>query len=131
MRAMSTPVGPVRYMVIPKRHRRKLILDGRPFVWSLPAHRPSYHWENPAPQNNGTTLTVQADVARPGRVAQVSLSWKEGRSSVTPEVVAIVIRRLLAAGWNPSDRGPAFVMDGIDLAGLATRENVARAVMES
>lgn len=108
-----------------------MIVDGRPFVWSLPAHRPRYRWDEPTPARNGTTLTVQADDAKPGRVAQVCLSWREKRTAVTPEAVAIVIRRLLAAGWNPSDRGPAFVLDGIDVAELETKENVARAVMES
>ncbi len=117
--------------MIPRKHRRRIVLDGRPFVWSLPAHSPRYHWEEPVPPRNGATLTVQADVARPGRVAQVSLSWREGEASVTPEVVAAVVRRLLAAGWNPSDRGPAFVMDAVDLADLDTRQNVARDVMES
>jgi hypothetical protein len=109
---------------------RKIVVDGHLYQWSLPAHRPRYHWDEPTPPKNGATLTVQASGQRPGRVAQVSLTWNNG-DRVTPDAVAIIIRRFLAAGWGPSERGAAFLMDGVDLAELDTKDNVARSVMES
>lgn len=109
---------------------RKIVVDGHLYQWSLPAHRPRSRWDEPRPPRNGATLTVQASGRRPGRVAQVYLSWNDG-DRVTPEAVAIIVRRFLAAGWGPSDRGAAFLMNDVDLADLETRDGVARSVMES
>lgn len=108
-------------------------MEGRTFRWSLPARRPRYRWDEPQPQKNGCTLTVQEDSESPGRVAQCRLSWTDG-TPVTPEAIAIVVRAMIAAGWDPSARGPAFRLERpIDVGDLdvgSTRIQLAREVVE-
>ena len=96
----------------------------------MPARRPRplRCWET-GPNRNAATLTVQHESGK-GGVAQTVLTWLEGMA-VTPEVVAIVVRRMLAAGWRPAEKGSPFLMDTVAVGDLDTRENVARAVMES
>jgi hypothetical protein len=115
--------------MIPRR-RRRISVDGHDLHWSLRARRPEYRWEHPVPPRNGATLTVQHAGGR-GRVAQAYLLWVEGKTSVTPEIVAIVVRRLLAAGWSPSEKGPPFTMETVDVETLDTRDALLRAVMGS
>jgi hypothetical protein len=114
--------------VIPRS--RKIIVDGHRLRWSMPARRPRplRCWET-GPNRNAATLTVQHESGK-GGVAQTVLTWLEGMA-VTPEVVAIVVRRMLAAGWRPAEKGSPFLMDTVAVGDLDTRENVARAVMES
>jgi hypothetical protein len=66
-------------------------------------------------------MTVQLDSERAGRVAQAFLVSKnasepdpdEGgwhRASVVPQDVEILIQAFLDAGWDPAERGSAFVL---------------------
>ncbi len=109
---------------------RKIEVDGHKLAWSLPTRRPRALrcWE-PGPSRNAATLTVQNGSGR-GRVAQTTLTWVHG-TAVTPEVVAIVVRRMLAAGWVPSETGSPFLIDTVVVEELHTREAVARSVMDS
>jgi hypothetical protein len=59
------------------------------------------------------------------------LSWREGES-VMPEMVEILIRRMLRAGWDPDERGIAFRGVGSGaLRNVRTKMSVVREVMES
>ncbi len=87
-------------------------------------------WEvEPGSGRNAATLTVQHESGR-GRVAQAVLTWRDG-VAVTPEVVAIVVRAMLAAGWRPAERGAPFLIDAVAVGDLLTRESVALSVMGS
>lgn len=123
-------VGSVTFTVIPRS--RKIVVDGHRLRWSMPARRPRplRCWEvEPGSGRNAATLTVQHESGR-GGVAQVVLSWRDG-VAVTPEVVGIVARRMIAAGWRPAEKAPPFLMDSVSLSDLDTRDNVAREVMGS
>lgn len=112
---------------------RRISVDGLEYRWSLPARSPRYRWDEPGPARNCAVLTVQEDVPRPGRVAQSMLRWTNGKP-VTPEAVAQVIRRMLAAGWDPASRGAAFKVEDVDVGTLDVayvREAIVREVMES
>lgn len=97
----------------------------------MPARRPRSMrcWEvEPGSGRNAATLTVQHEDGK--GVAQAVLVWRDGMS-VTPEVVAIVVHRMLAAGWKPGEKAPPFLIDAVTVGDLPTRDVVARDVMES
>lgn len=60
------------------------------------------------PEANELVITVQADTEDPGRVLQFTLS---AETSHGPEEVKQAILRGLAAGWDPSAKGAAFILD--------------------
>jgi hypothetical protein len=116
-------------MVMPKKGTRKIEVDGRSFRWRLPPPR----WGEDLgldPKLRTATLTIQEDVDRPGRVAQVELEWDNGQS-VVPEDVQSLIRRALKSGWDPTERGGPFRLPTTGLDSIPTKMRTVRSVMES
>lgn len=115
-------------MTIPRA--RRIVVENRPFRWSLPAKRVKYDWEQSQPQTNSATLTVEADQPKPGRVAQATLFWLDGHA-VKPEAIAMIIRKILASGWNPDEKGTPFKFESIDVDKLETKDIVLRDIMDA
>ncbi len=95
-------------MGMPRKGSRVVKLDdgphkGREFRWMLASGRLTDDDDGSVSKWNAGTLTLQEEADRPGHVLQVDLKWFRG-DSVTPEIVREVIRRALAAGWDPSSR---------------------------
>lgn len=115
-------------MTIPRA--RKIVVENRPFRWSLPAKKPFFRWDHEGPKSNSATLTVEADQPKPGRVAQATLFWLDGHA-VKPEAIAIVIRKMLDSGWNPDEKGTPFKYEDVDVDKLETKDTILRDVMDA
>ena len=114
-------------MTLPRS--RRISVDGTNYRWMLPAKEPRPARWAEEDKTNSALLTVQKEGGR-GRPAQAFLHWSND-APVTPEVVAIVVRTMIASGWNPSERGSAFPHGPIAVDELPTRAKVARDVMSS
>lgn len=113
---------------MPKKGSRKIIIDGKLYYWRLPAKKQYHRWDETRPYRNSATLTIQSGSDNPGRVAQTIVVWIEG-DSFTPEAAEILIRKALATGWNPDERGSAFMFEGNYVEDLPTKNNVIKSVM--
>ena len=87
-------------MGIPRKGSRELYVDDQKFRWMLTQKRKVENMVDPMRSRMRGTLTVQEDAEKPGHFLQHSLSWLES-TTITPEVVREIIRRALAAGWDP------------------------------
>lgn len=103
-------------MGMPRRGSRKVELDGETYLWRV-SGKTRYRGDAPA----AMTLTMQRDEERPGRVCQVMLrsrnireDMEEGdyqhRATLHPSEVRQIIAHALSKGWDPSERGSAFVL---------------------
>lgn len=113
-------------MGIPKKKSRRIEVDGRAFRWLM---RPGCHCYEDCDKTHGATVTFQADEERPGRVCQTFLTWSYPDGSVTPEIIRQVIRKALKVGWNPSERGNAFQLEGANIEEFETKASIIREVM--
>lgn len=118
-------------MTMPRKKARRIVVDGRPFLWRL---RPPYDdpddWMESPPRTYASTMLLQADTRFPGRVCKVTVSWRDD-VPVTPEAVVQIVRRCLKGGWDPDARGIPFHGPRIDVLELDTKAATVRAVMES
>lgn len=105
-------------MGMPRKNSRKVEVDGVQYLWRM-NRKTRYRGDAPL----ATTLTIQRDDERPGRVCQMLLRSKnirdemdEGdylhRATLNPQDVRDVIDRALKRGWDPSERGVPFVPPG-------------------
>lgn len=105
-------------MGMPRKKSRKVEVEGAVYLWRMRT-KTQYVGDSPL----ATTLTIQRDDERPGRVCQVRLRSKnirdemeEGdylhRATLHPQDVRDVISRALKRGWDPSERGIAFDLPG-------------------
>lgn len=103
-------------MGMPRKGSRKVEVDGEQFLWRI-GHNTRHYGDAPMV----VTLTIQRDEERPGRVCQVTLRSKRikgdpryygHKASLNPQDVRDVISRALKRGWNPSERGSAFIPPG-------------------
>lgn len=106
-------------MGIPKKKSRRINVRGQDFRWLLGGY--TRYWGSSYAH---PLLTVQLDDARPGRVMQVQLvcgkvdgmepdldaGQPSLRVGVTPKTVAQAIQTALESGWDPMERGAAFVL---------------------
>jgi hypothetical protein len=89
-------------MGIPRKGSRRIDVDGRAFRYLVKeTHIPDHK------DQKESSLTVQEDTDRPGRVLQARVAYG---APVTPETVREFIRRSLRSGWDPSTRGPAVTL---------------------
>jgi len=118
-------------MAMPRKKARRIVVGGRAYIWRLrpPPDDPDDWMETP-PRRMGSTMLLQADSKFPGRVCKLYVSWRED-IPVTPEAVALIIRRCLAGGWDPDARGIPFHAPDVDVLELDTKAATVRAVMES
>lgn len=86
-------------MGIPRKGGRKLVLSGgRKFIYMIR--------EAQLEEEKVALITVQEDIDRPGRCMQ--FKYPLGNEMV-PSIVALVVNEALENGWNPSERGSAFL----------------------
>ena len=118
-------------MGMPKRKSRLIVVDGRSYRWRLTGFGKPWddEWMYAPPRSRSGTVLLQADEDRPGRVCQFSVFGKEG-DSVTPSVMEKLVRRVLAAGWDPDARGTPFQAGDVDLKDYPSKEAIVREVME-
>ncbi|MEU8205955.1 hypothetical protein [Streptosporangium sp. NPDC049046] len=99
-------------MAMPRKGSLLISVDSTAFRWRV-RHKPTYH------QGNGwSPLTVTVERAEePRRVLAVSLpcarpdNWLGERTiAVRPALVTGCVRRAVAQGWNPGQRGSAFTL---------------------
>lgn len=99
-------------MATRKTGSRKIVVDEVSYVWRV-RPRPTYDqglsWSPLSvsialSQSPGTVLVANLDRPRPD-------NWSDGPSSpLLPSEIADLVRRALAAGWQPGRRGPQFVL---------------------
>ena len=112
-------------MGMPRKGSRKVELEGVSYLWRVK------RIEDLLDGTPRIRLTVQRDEERPGRVMQTELTsirhrpaftgrragvWvdeKEQLSALTSEDVRLVITHALKNGWNPGERGAAFVFSRV------------------
>ena len=100
-------------MGIPRKGSRTLYLDSQKFRWMLTQKKKIEDDVHPSDNRMRGMLTIQEDVEKPGHFLQQSLTWI-GSTTVTPEIVREIIRRALAAGWDPkAHRVPSLNMKRI------------------
>lgn len=88
-------------MGIPKKKSRRIVVDGRKFLYLVKETRGLEDHDHKL-----LCVTVQEDADRPGRVMQF---WYPHGVAVEPSVVHEGIVTALSAGWDPEERGGAFV----------------------
>lgn len=110
-------------MAIARKGSRRITVEGTQFRWKVRA-RPTYG------QGLGATpLTFVAERAeQPGALLVASLpcrhpsNWMGMPAGVVlPSTVVSAIRSALAEGWQPSQPGPAFMLELDESAVTATR----------
>jgi hypothetical protein len=97
---------------MPKKGSRLITVDGAVFRWRV-SHRPAY-----GEGNGRSSLTFVVERAEePASILAVSLpcarpdNWLGERTiAVRPVLVAGCVRRALAQGWNPGQRGTGFTL---------------------
>lgn len=89
-------------MGIPRKGSRSITVDGRQYRYLIKQTHIAEHKDQ-----KELSVTVQEDVERPGRVLQ--WRWPYG-CSVLPDDIKANIRFALERGWEPSERGMAFVL---------------------
>lgn len=121
-------------MSLARKGSRRIVVDQVAFRWAV-RRRPTYC------QANGWTplrfVVHRAD--RPGSVLVVSLPYAHPgnwlglpSTAVRPVLVALAVRRALAAGWQPTRPGPPFTLtfrdhDDVESCGGITRGGGRRA----
>jgi hypothetical protein len=105
-------------MTLARKGSRRIIVDGVTFRWTV-RRKPTYH------QANGwspLTFVVEHAVA-PASLLVVSLpcahpgNWLgQPSQAVTPGMVTESIRRAVADGWKPAQRGRPFALTLADRA---------------
>lgn len=116
---------------MPKKKSRRIVVDGRAFRWRLRAPAQDREdWMTSPPRRQASTMALQAESPAPGRVCRLSVSWRDD-VPVTPEAVAMIVRKCISAGWDPDSPGVPFDAPGVDVLELPTRPNVVRDVMEA
>ena len=88
-------------MGIPRKNSRQIAVYGREYRYVLR--------ETSGGDPKELQVTVQEDVERPGRVLQ--WKWPHGHG-YGPDDVRQSVELALGSGWNPSERGPAFTLNG-------------------
>lgn len=92
-------------MGMPRKRSRKLSVDGKNYIYMVKeTHIPEHH------DQKELSITVQADVDRPGRVMQFRAGYG---TEIGPTVVMQQIERALQSGWDPTERGAAFQLSNI------------------
>ena len=99
-------------MGIPKKGSRTADVDGRSYRYLVKevfrmATRAEIDRHPDEPNEKELAVTVQEDIAKPGNVLQFRAPYGH---PVTREVIADYVRRALSRGWNPKNRGSAFVL---------------------
>jgi hypothetical protein len=103
-------------VAIRKTGCRRIVVNGITFLWRVP-HRPArMAWDG----STGFLVAVQSEDRRGASLAiqfsrrhpKVALLWRSPVVSVVPSLVASAIRRALAAGWRPGEKGPGFAIAG-------------------
>jgi hypothetical protein len=107
-------------MTFPKKKSRRIVVDKHPYRWMITSY---WDWQNYAGQ-----ILVQADDARNNCILKVNI--KPWFASVTPGIVSQIIQKFLKKGWDPSERGPIFLVDDVDLRDFPTKMDAIREVME-
>jgi hypothetical protein len=98
-------------MAIPKKGSRKIMVDGRRFRWFV-RRKPSY-----SQALGESLLSFAVELAdQPAQVLHVYLdaarpdAWiNAGPVTISPGLVAVVIRQAVRDGWMPETAGPTFV----------------------
>lgn len=87
-------------MGIPRKGSKRVEVDGKPYRYLVKeTHVPGHK------DQKELSITVQEDVAKPGRVLQWRFSFG---CAVTSEDIRSAVRIALKAGWKPSERGGPF-----------------------
>lgn len=93
-------------MGIPRKGSRKVTIEGKPFLYLVKeTHIPE------EPDQKEISVTVQEDVAKPGRILQFRVGYG---SSVTGFMVQHVVKQAFAQGWDPSERGRGFQLTNFE-----------------
>lgn len=93
-------------MAFPKKGTRRLVVDGRPYLWRV-RRKPTY-WQECF--SSPIRLAVRADGGRGGTLVLVlpglrpDPAWRPGLT-VTPAAVAGWVQAALTAGWAPWSGG--------------------------
>ena len=82
-------------MAIARKNTRRLVVDAEVFRWTI------------SPDDEPGIALVAEHYTEPARRL---VAWFEHGVSITPKVAAECIRGARACGWNPSERGPDFVI---------------------
>jgi len=116
-------------MGIPRKGSRKIIVEGRSFLWTT-RHGGSRFMGY---SNRNMGLVIQEDCKNPGRVFQLnleSLAWSESfeepeptvghRASLLPGDVSVIIKKALVEGWDPSSKEEFSLSSQIKLSEYQT-----------
>ena len=93
-------------MSIPRKKSRKLVVDGKPFLWLLKPSNGCGWYMRPDPCDQ-LRFVAQEDADKPGRPVLVDLGKWGSRSAFTPKDAEAVIRLGLEEGWDPSSKSGA------------------------
>jgi hypothetical protein len=98
-------------MAMQQKGSRRMVVDGQTYRWRIRRSASS------SQLSYGTALIIAVEHADGGAVLVVACdgarhgNWIElPGTTVTPSRVAALIRRALAAGWTPTEPGPAFFL---------------------
>ena len=117
-------------MAIPKKGSRPISVEGNEYRW-LVRRKPTYSQANgwtpmtlavSSANSRSSTLVATLDTNRPD-------AWvASGDVAVNPRNVSAIIRRALAAGWNPAEPGKPFQLsaDVADLESAGVPPNAAQ-----
>jgi len=99
-------------MTLPKKGSRKLVVDGRTYRWAI---RKSPTYGEALEESNllaavelfdtpASTLLIEFDCPR-------SDSWmSESKVSIGPAHISAAVRKGIAQGWQPEQRGKTYVV---------------------
>jgi hypothetical protein len=104
-------------MGMPRKGSRTVEFEEATYLWRI---NKKHRYRGDAPL--ATTLTMQRDEDSPGRVCQVMLRSRnirddldEGdyqhRATLHPSEVRQIIAHARSKGWDPAERGGAFVLE--------------------
>lgn len=97
-------------MSIPRKGSRKVEVEGSPYLFIVKQAKGGNLVDLPDGTQRyepDSVVTVQEDVERPGNVLQARFPYG---FTVDLPVVFGCIQEAKKKGWNPSARGPAFVL---------------------
>jgi len=116
-------------MGMPRKGSRRVDHDGHVYLWRIKDIGESKRYHGVAP--TVLRLTIQRDDPRPGRVCQVELCSRWAPSDLRmrghwatlyPTDVKEIIAMAIEGGWDPDERGGAFVIPGeIEVADYYSR----------
>jgi hypothetical protein len=100
-------------MGIPRKGSRRIVVDGVAFRWILRTAGSRYdRWDDRLPHRRAGTVIVQEESDSPGRPVKFGAVWKgpmdtcsKDGGCVVPAMVERGVRRAMADGWVPGQRG--------------------------